>query len=59
MSASADAVELPLHGRARRVPLPSFAPKMSFQPPSNKPDSKPLDLQVEIPAEECWLLPDG
>ncbi len=58
MIAFAELVDLPLHGRARRVLLPSFALPVDYPAPEGKPDAKPFHTQLEVPPEDCWILGD-
>ncbi|NMO18019.1 hypothetical protein HPC49_46780 [Pyxidicoccus fallax] len=56
MSAGADEVMLPLHGPARRVRLPAFImPTWALHPLEELPgNSEPRE--VEVPAEDAWVL---
>lgn len=58
MSASAEPLDLPLHGRARRVRLPSFALPVDYPAPDGKPGATAFHTQLEVPPEDCWLLLD-
>jgi hypothetical protein len=59
MSAFTEHVELPLHGSAFRIHLPSFALPMDYPAPEGKPGARPLHTQFEVPPEDCWLLAGG
>lgn len=59
MSASAEALMLPIHGRALRIHLPSFALPVSYPAPDGKPGATSFTTELEVPPEDCWLLLDS
>jgi len=59
MHAFAGRFEVPLHGPALRVHLPSFSLPVEYPAPGGKPDSTPFRTELQVPAENCWLLLDG
>jgi len=58
MSTLAEPLELPLHGRARWVRLPSFTLPVVYLAPHGRPLAMPFDTQLEVPPEDCWIILD-
>jgi hypothetical protein len=58
LSAFAEPLDLPLHGRARWVRLPSFTLPVDYPAPNGKPGAMSFHTQLEVLPEDCWLLLD-